>query len=93
MYKDLRKPDIHIIIDVAVYVETCGGCPTIFDFKDTEGTNYYFRLRHGGARIECEDTNEILASGSMRGFDGVCNWNDAVQWARLQGVLLNDGFK
>jgi len=89
MYKDFRKPQINIVIDVDSYENSCGGCPTIYDFKDKEGTNYYFRLRHGGARIECEDTGEILLSDSMNGFDGVCNWEDVVKWARNNGIVIN----
>lgn len=89
MYKDLRKKPVDIIIHVKSVIETCGGCPTIFDFKDEEDTSYYFRLRNGGARIVCEDTDEVLLSGNMRGFDGVCNWDDVVRWARNHGVVLD----
>lgn len=88
MYRDLRKTQINIVIDLASYVESCGGCPTIYDFKDKEGARYYFRLRHGGARIVCEDTDEILLSGNMPGFDGVCNWEDIVRWAKANGILI-----
>lgn len=89
MYRDLRKKrEIDIVIDVESVNETCNGCPTIFDFKDKEGTSYYFRLRHGGARIVCEDNDETLLSGRMSGFDGVCDWDDVVSWARNNGVAL-----
>jgi hypothetical protein len=91
MYKDYReKRKIEIEINVENYELSCSGCPTIFDFKDEEGTNYCFRLRHGGARIECEDSGEVLLSEEMRGFDGVCSWDDVIDWARKYGVLLNE---
>lgn len=90
MYKDLRgKKQIDIVIDVDSFTCECIGYPTIYEFKDKEGTNYYFRLRHGYARIVCEDTDEILLSDSMNGFDGVCCWNDVIKWSRNNGVLLN----
>ena len=92
MYKNLRPRNIDIVVEVKHYENTCGGCPTIYDFKDTEGTQYYFRLRNGGARIVCEDTDEVLTSGDMRGFDGVCGWDDVVEWAMKQGVLLEENY-
>lgn len=90
MYKDYRveKP-VEIEIELKTYENTCGGCPTIYDFTDTEGASYYFRLRHGGARLVCEDTSEVLLSEHMSGFDGVCGWDDFVKWAREHGVLVN----
>lgn len=89
MYKDLRPKKVDIIIDVDSYTCECGGCPTIYDFKDKEGTNYYFRLRHGYARIVCEDTNETLLAESMDGFDGVCCFDDVIVWAEKHGLQIN----
>lgn len=92
MYKDLRPKEevpVTIIINVSSLENSCGGCPTIYDFKDNEGTSYYFRLRHGGARIVCEDTDEVLLSGSMDGFDGVCDFDDVINWARENGIQIN----
>lgn len=90
MYKDFRpKKQTLIYIQVAEVVQVCGGCPTIYDFKDTDGTNYHFRLRHGHARIVCEDTDETLLSESMSGFDGICNFHDAEVWAKSHGVKLD----
>jgi hypothetical protein len=89
MYKDLRlKKEPDFIIDVADNELSCSGCPTIYDFTDTEGTQYSFRLRHGYARIECEDTNEILLAKEMDGHDGICNWDDVLSWASKNGLLL-----
>ncbi len=90
MYQDLRKKQtINIVIDVKSLEQSCGGCPTIYDFKDEEGINYYFRLRHGYARLDCEDTDETLCEGEMTGFDGVCNWDEMVDWVLKQGVKIN----
>lgn len=63
------------------------GCPTIFDFT-SGGEPYYFRLRHGTARICHDRTGEELAHGPMPGFDGVRSWDDVVVWAASQGIDL-----
>ena len=90
MYKDYREIVEPLIeIEVNNYEETCCGCPTIFEFKDNDGTEYYFRLRYGYARIVCEETNEILIEDDMSGFDGICNWDDVIKWARINRVLIN----
>lgn len=90
MYKDYRENcPVLIEIDVDNYELTCGGCPTIYEFKDVDNTKYYFRLRHGYARIECENTGEILIENDMDGFDGICNWEDVLKWAKRNGLLIN----
>ena len=86
-HKEKIKPIFEI--NVIKHKETCHGCPTIFDFQDNEGTKYHFRLRNGFARIKCEDTDEILISGDMNEFDGVCNWDDVIKWAKKNSVLIN----
>lgn len=89
--KVIVKDEIELLmeIDVENYEETCGGCPTIFDFHDIDNTKYHFRLRNGYAKIVCEDTGEILIENNMNGFDGVCNWDDVIIWARNNKVLIN----
>lgn len=68
---------------------TCGGCPTIFEWENGKKENVYFRLRHGFARIKNETKNKLIASGSMgREFDGVCNFEDVVKWAKSIGIKL-----
>lgn len=84
MYKEINL--IHI--DIESCQKTCMGCPTIFEFTDKEGTNYYFRLRHGEARLECETTGETLCYEGMRGKDGVCDWEDVVNWALEHNIVL-----
>lgn len=88
MYTDFRKKKANISIDVVGQICSCGGCPTTFDFYDSEGTEYYFRLRHGSARIVCEGNKEVLLQESMDGFDGVCSWDEVIDWARKHGVMI-----
>jgi len=76
------------LIEVDNIVEVCGACPTIFDFTDTSGRPYYFRLRHGSARICYDDTDETIISDVMPGFDGVCCWEDVVTWAAKRRITL-----
>lgn len=93
MYKDLRpkqeNPPPHIIIKLVEFSCECSGCPTIFNFSDEEDTQYYFRLRHGTARIVCEDTDETLACDSMPGHDGVCSFADMIDFAAKHGIQIN----
>jgi len=70
------------------------GCPTIFDFQEVEsGTNYHFRLRHGSASVVNEDTDKIILGGPMPGFDGVCSWQNALDWMKSNGLTLKGKFK
>ena len=69
--------------------QTCFACPTVFEFTDTDDTEYYFRLRHGYAVIAENDGNgRVLASDSFGDGDGVCSWNQVVIWAASKGVTL-----
>lgn len=68
--------------------QTCGGCPTTFEWKNGKGEDIYFRLRHGYARIENESTNKIIIEGSFPYGDGVCSWEEAVKWAKENGLKL-----
>jgi len=86
MYKRINVPVIEI--EIRTVDLTCGACPVIFDFTDTEGTRYHFRLRHGSARIVCEDTNETLLSERMPGRDGQCDWYQVESWAKEHGIYL-----
>lgn len=91
MYKDytnLNKREPDFIINVADVELSCSGCPTIYDFTDTEGTEYIFYLRDGYARIGCHDNGETLVSGEMHGFDGVCSWHNIEVWAEKKGLAL-----
>lgn len=68
--------------------ETCGGCPTIFEWENKKNEQFYFRLRGGGARIVNETEGITIISGSMDGFDGVCNFKDVTKWAKKNGLKL-----
>lgn len=90
MYTDYRR-SIDVVIDVDPYSieQTCGACPTIYEFKDVEGTPYYFRLRWGNARLVCEEDDVVLCSGIMGSeWDGCCSWDDFVNWARRNGIQI-----
>lgn len=79
------------VVDNVINSCTCIACPTQYEIYDKEGTEYYFRLRHGYARFDCEDTDEILASGVMEGKDGSCTFEDIRNWLSGEGItLLND---
>lgn len=69
--------------------QTSYACPTIFEWTNNKGTNYYFRLRHGYARIANDSTGEVLIEDSFPGADGVCSWDNVVAWAKNKGIKLN----
>lgn len=78
-----------ITIDPYSIELTSLACPTIFDMRDTKGTSYYFRLRHGHWRFANDDTTKILASGAApNGLDGVCDWNEALDMIRSAGITI-----
>jgi hypothetical protein len=66
----------------------CEGCPTIYNFEDVNREKYYFRLRHGYARIHNETTKETILEDDMNGFDGCCSWDDVIKWALKYDVVL-----
>ena len=85
MYKTFK------VVDNVINKCTCVACPTQYEIYDKEGTEYYFRLRHGFSRFDCEDTGETLASGVMEGMDGYCTFEDIRKWLTGEGIaLLND---
>ena len=68
---------------------TCVACPTIFEWR-SGGTPYYFRLRHG-YWMACNDvTDEVIASGTSVGLDGICSWDEAKDLMREGGLKVND---
>jgi len=68
--------------------QTCGACPTIFEWFDDKDERYYFRLRHGYAKIVRDKDSHIIVEAKMPGFDGICNFDDAEEWAKNQGVIF-----
>lgn len=70
------------------YEITCGGCPTILEFQDIDEHKLYFRLRHGHWRLFDETLNEVLVSGDTDKYDGVCDWDDALEMMQNEGVCF-----
>lgn len=72
--------------------ETCSACPIIFEFKDTKGNSYYFRLRGGGGWYLCnETTDSIVVSGpALYDCDGFCSWEQAKGMILSQGIVIID---
>ena len=68
--------------------QTVFGCPTIFEWENKKGHSIYFRLRHGYGRIVNENKDKTLIEGIMIGFDGVCSWDDVVDWAKKNKLKL-----
>jgi hypothetical protein len=79
-----------MIMKVKNLKETCGGCPTVYEWENAKGIPYYFRLRHGWARICKDNSTSPKISGDMDGFDGVCNFNDVKKWAKSLGLKLKE---
>lgn len=92
MYKTEEARIIKIEVDPDSVDEVCGACPTIFDFEDTDGTPYYFRLRHGYARVSLDDTEETLISGDWAGGgdEGICTWSEVVAWAAKHNLFITE---
>ena len=68
---------------------TCYACPTQFKFTDTEGTAWYFRLRHGHWHLENFSTREVVCSGlAPDGVNGMCDVDDMLDMARKQNYHI-----
>lgn len=85
-----QRPEDVIRREMQVHnlVETCDGCPTVFEWQDEHGVKFYFRLRHGHARICNEYTNEAVISTYMHPLDGCCNFDNVIVWALSNGINL-----
>lgn len=71
--------------------QTCGGCPTVYEWKDTDGDSYYFRLRWGSWYIYNETTDETIVDGyTDDGADGVCDWGDVKRYALKKGLIIKE---
>ena len=87
------KEETFSIIEVKTdtLINSCYACPTIYEWEDTTGKKYYFRLRHGHWKIVDETNNSILVSGNTDdGADGCCNWKDVVRYAKKENVILEE---
>lgn len=54
----------------------CGACPVIYEGETRDGQPFYFRLRHGIARLVLEDTKEAAVMDAINGRDGVCSFEE-----------------
>lgn len=85
MYKTYK------VVNNVINERTSIACPTQYEICDKDGTECYFRLRHGVARFDCEDSDETMAYGEMEGLDGYCTFEDIRKWLVGKGIaLLND---
>ena len=68
---------------------TCHACPTVFEWDNDKNEHFYFRLRHGYARIANESKGTTVIEDSMsEDFDGICDWDDVKDWAEIRDVIL-----
>lgn len=77
-----------IIFDNKSVKCTCGGCPTVYEFKDVEGNEYYFRLRHGYWYVESETSERTVCEGKSYEFDGCCSWEDAIKMINKECKMI-----
>ena len=70
-----------------------GACPTQCEWKDENGNEYYFRLRHGVARLD--KNGEVLIPSCEMGVDGngeeilgICTWEEITKWVSEKGFVL-----
>jgi len=88
MYEDFReKRPVDIVINAKNYLCKSLASPTIFTFKDSGDTCYFFRSRHGLAYLECEDTGELLADGYID-EELINSFEDVIRWARTKGIKI-----
>jgi hypothetical protein len=58
---------------VKSYDYSCYACPVIVDGFLKSGEPFYFRLRHGVARLVLEDTKRAAVMEAIDGLDGTCS--------------------
>lgn len=83
------ETNTNIVIDVVTFNYLGLVCPTQFEFTDKQGVQFYFRLRHGIARLDNVTSGETILTGSMgNNFDGVCTTEDMVNWAARNNIYI-----
>lgn len=84
MHKTSRR------IETAGIYQTCGGCPTVFEFDDIDDDAHcYFRLRWGGWSLVDETNDNSITSGSApQGIDGICSIEEMISMLAEAGLQV-----
>lgn len=59
--------------------QTCFACPVLYEGVTVHGDSFYFRLRHGSARLvfnEGESYERRASMNAINGLDGVCSYEE-----------------
>lgn len=90
----IKKPkDIIGVMEVVTNTleQTCSACPTIYEWEDSDGDSYYFRLRWGSWYIYNETTEEVVVDGYINdGLYGACDWEDVKRCAFKEGLIIEE---
>lgn len=68
---------------------TCGSCPTIYEFKDIEGNEYYFRYRTGYMSLY-KNGDELYYEEIGESYGVCCSWADFCIHAFGKKVVIVD---
>lgn len=81
-------------IDFSTIQRTCYACPTIYEWDDSNGYHFYFRLRHGHWRICYEDAcgnEKLIVSGDAdNDSDGCCSFDDVSRYTFNHGLIITE---
>lgn len=70
-------------------VMTSSACPTIYEFKDTDGNEYYFRYRNGHTSLN-KNGKTLYYEEVGEEYDGWCNWADCCIDAFGKKIVIID---
>ena len=87
-FREKYEEQGNIIIVIKQFNDLNTACPTQFEFTDVDVYDYYFRLRHGYATLENTTLRTTIISDIMEGCDGVCNYNEMVEWAEEHKITI-----
>lgn len=71
-------------------VQTCFGCPSAWEGETEDGKELYVRFRHGYWRVDVDGTT-VVSGTSNQMADGVCSWDDILEWAAEEDFFLVEG--
>ena len=86
------------MINIVKIYETCSGCPSQWEAKDSDGRFYYFRYRWGALRVTSADSpedwkegldNESFYANLGDPFDGFMTYEE-LQWALIDLMTMPD---